>query len=111
MQLHERIYGDIVVVDIHGPVDRESGGTTQLVIALKRLVTRGYKTVLLNVAELVEIDSVLLGAIVQAHTMVSRSGASLKLVNVTDRLRALLATTKLDRFIETAESEDKELGG
>jgi len=110
MQLHERPYGDTVVVDIHGPVDRESGAATELVVTLKRLVTMGYKTILLNVAELTKIDSVILGAIAQAHTSASRSGASLKLVNASDRLRELLAMTKLNRFIETVD-EDKELGG
>jgi anti-anti-sigma factor len=111
MQLHERPYGETIVVDIHGPVDRESGAATQLVVTLKRLVTMGYRVILLNVAELTEIDSIILGAIAQAHTAAVRAGATLKLVNATDRLRELLAITKLDRFIETVESEEKELGG
>jgi anti-sigma B factor antagonist len=111
MQLRERPYGDAVVVDLVGPVERESGDTVQLVLALKRLVTKGYKLVLLNVAKLEAVDSVMLGAIAQAHTSAIRSGASLKLVNVSDRLRDLLAITKLDRFIQTVTSEDDELEG
>lgn len=111
MELHERPYGAIIVVDIHGPVDRESGATTQLVVALKRLVGSGYKVILLNVEELIAIDSVLLGAITQAHTTAVRAGVRLKLLNVGDRLRELLVITKLDRFIEVAASEDKEIGG
>ena len=107
MRLNERFLGGTVVVDIHGPVERESGDTVQLVAALKRLVMKGYKVVLLNVAELTAIDSILLGAIAQAHTSAIRSGAALKLVNVTDRLREQLAITKLDRFIETVESEQE----
>ncbi len=111
MELHERSYGDIVVVDIRGPVKRESGRTTELVIGLRRLVSStGYKTILLNVEELNDIDSVILGAIIQAHTTATRSGVRLKLLNVTARMRELLAITKLDRFIAIAESEQKELG-
>jgi len=109
--LHERPYGETIVVDIRGPVERESGDAAQLVVTLKRLVTMGYKVVLLNVAELTAIDSVILGVIAQAHTSAVRAGATLKLVNVTDRLRELLEMTKLDRFIQTAESEDAELEG
>ena len=111
MELHERPYGAIVVVDVHGPVDRESGATPELVVALKRLMSSGYKTILLNVEELTMIDSVLLGAITQAHTTAVRGGVKLKLVNVSDRLRELLVMTKLDRFIEVAVSEEHELGG
>jgi len=111
MELQERPYGAIVVVDVHLPIDRESGATTQLVLVLKRLVNSGYTLILLNVAELTSIDSVLLGAITQAYTTATRSGVKLKLLNVSDRLRELLVITKLDRFIEVAASEEKELGG
>jgi anti-sigma B factor antagonist len=114
MQLHERPHGAIVVVDVRMPVDRESGATTALAIAVKRLLSSGYKTILLNVEELTVIDSVLLGAITQAYTTATRAGVTLKLLNVTDRLRELLVITKLDRFIEVAaseQSEQAELGG
>jgi|SRR5215471_1076408 len=111
MQLRQRPYGDAIVVDVFGPVERETGETVQLVLALKRLVTEGYKVVLLNMARLDNVDSVLLGAIAQAHTSALRSGAALKLENVGDRLRNLLEMTRLDRFIEIVESEEKELGG
>jgi anti-anti-sigma factor len=109
MQLRERAYGDAIVVDVTGPVEREAGDTVQLVATLKRMVREGYQLVLLNVAGLQTVDSVLLGAIAQAHTSAVRSGASLKLVNVGDRLRELLALARLDRFIEIVESEEKEL--
>ena len=111
MQLNERPYGETIVVDIHGPVERECGDAAQLAVTLKRLVTLGYKVILLNVAELTVIDSVILGAIAQAHTTAIRSGAALKLVNVGNRLRELLELTKLDCFIQLGESEDAELKG
>jgi anti-sigma B factor antagonist len=112
VELHERAYGNTVVVDIRGPVKRESGGTTELVEALRGLVrSTNYKTILLNVEDLVDIDSVILGAITQAHTTAMRSGVDLRLLNVTARMRDLLALTKLDRFIAIVESEPKELGG
>src|SRR5262249_62257070 len=109
--LREHPHGDIIVVDVVGPVEREAGDTVQLVLTLKRYVTQGYKTVLLNVAHLETVDSVLLGAIAQAHTSALRSGSSLKLANVGSRLRELLAMTRLDRFVQTVESLDQELEG
>jgi len=94
-----------------GPVERESGDTVQLVVSLKRFVAQGYKVVVLNVVNLQTVDSVLLGAIAQANTSAIRSGSALKLVNVGSRLRELLAITKLDRFIPTVDSLEKELEG
>ena len=111
MELRERSYGDVIVVDILGPIESDAGDTVHLVASLKRLVGIGYKVVLLNVAALNAVDSVILGAIAQAHTSAIRSGATLKLVNVGDRLRELLAMTRLDRFIETVISENDELEG
>ena len=60
------------------------------------------------------IHSMLLGAITQACITATRAGITLKLLNVTDRLRDLVVVTKLDRFIEVAaseQSEHAELGG
>lgn len=111
MRLHERPYGDTIVVDMQGPVDRESGATTELVATTKQLIARGYKVIVLNVAALDSIDSVMLGAIAQSHTSAIRAGATLKLVNVPERLKELLAMTRLNRFIRTIESEDEELEG
>lgn len=109
MELRERAHGSTVIVDIHPPVDRESGATTRLSIALKQLVDSGVRTIVLNVAELTDVDSVLLGAITQSHTTAVRSGVALKLLNVSPRLRELLVMTRLDRFIEVASSEEAEI--
>jgi anti-anti-sigma factor len=111
MELRERPYGDTIVVDVVGPVEREAGDTVRLVMALKRFVTQGYKVLVLNVANLQTVDSVLLGAIAQASTSAIRSGAALKLANVGSRLRELLAITKLDRVVPTVDSLDQELRG
>jgi anti-anti-sigma factor len=111
MQLRERPHGDAMVVDVVGPVEREAGDTVQLVLTLKRFITEGYKLVLLNVAALPVVDSMVLGAIAQAHTSAIRSGTALKLVNVSARLLKLLHMAGLDRFIQIVESEEKELEG
>src|SRR5262245_13909740 len=111
MQLRERPHGDAIVVDVVGPVEREAGDTVQLVLTVKRFVNEGFKLVLLNVAALSVVDSVVLGAIAQAHTSAIRSGTSLKLVNVGARFLKLLHMAGLDRFIEIVDSEEKELEG
>ena len=111
MDLRERVYGQTIVLDLHGPLTRESGATVELATTVKRLVADGYRVILLNVAELSMIDSIVLGTITQCHTSAARAGVTLKLLNPTDRLRELLAMTHLDRFIGVAVSEEAELGG
>ena len=52
------------------------------------------------------LDSVLLGAMVQAYVSAVRAGGTLKLLHATKRFRDLLAVTKLDRVLEAVDSEE-----
>ena len=107
MELHERATGQVVVVDVQGPIDRDPGAQHRVLLErLRALADQGYNCILLNVAEVTYVDSVLLGAVVQAYTSAVRRGVTLRLLNVTKRLRELLAITRLDTVLETVESED-----
>jgi len=100
MLLFERRHGDTIVVDLHGPVDRDHGDLNALLTRLRSLANHGCANITLNVAELTDVDSVVIGAIAHAYISPSRAGATLRLQNVPPLLRQLLATTKLDRVIE-----------
>jgi anti-anti-sigma factor len=91
---------DPVVVDVHGPVEHESGDYSALQEVIRRLLADGHKRILLNVATVAYGDSVLLGAIMQAYTSAARQGATLKLQHVGKRFADLLSVTKLDRVLE-----------
>ena len=107
MELHERANGQVVVIDVQGPIERNSEAQRRVLLErLRVLVDQGYTRILLNVAQVTYVDSVLLGAVVQAYMSAVRRGATLKLLNVTKRLQDLLVVTKLDTVLETAESED-----
>ena len=107
MELHERANGQVVVVDVQGPIDRNSDAQRRVLVErLRDLVDQGYNSILLNVAQVTYADSVLLSAVVQAYMSAVRRGATLKLLNVTKRLQELLAVTRLDTVLETVESED-----
>jgi anti-sigma B factor antagonist len=111
MEIRERAKGHAIVLDLHGPLSRESGATAELALTVNRLIADGYRVILLNVAEVALVDSVVLASIAQCHTTATRAGVTLKLLNPTNRMRELLATTRLDRFIGLAASEEEELGG
>src|SRR3954471_14169298 len=100
VELDEHISDAGVVLDVRAsPGDLDAPAVLR--DRLRALAARGYNVVLLNVADLAYIDSVLLGAIVQAYAATIRSGGTFKLLNVSRRFRELLRITKLDRIIDS----------
>src|SRR5882672_10067641 len=100
MLLFERRHGETIVVDLHGPVDREHGDLNALLTRLRSVANHGCTDITLNVEELTEVDSLVIGTIAHAYISTSRAGATLRLQHASPALRELLATTKLDRVIE-----------
>ena len=94
----------VVVVEVDGRVHVDASAALR--DRLRGLLNQGYKYLLLNVGELTYVDSILLGAIVEGYAASIRHGGGLKLLHVSQRLRQLLAVTKLDTVIEGFESED-----
>ena len=72
---------------------------------LRAALAQGYALILLDVGHLAYCDSVTLGAIVHAYTTAIHAGARVKLVHPTRRFRELLARTKLDRVLETVDTD------
>jgi anti-sigma B factor antagonist len=105
MQITERTVDDVTVVDVAGRVTLGDGGDTMLKDKLRSLVQQGRRKLLLNLADVAYVDSAGLGAIVQSYTTVTNQGGSLKLLNVTRRLRDLLAITKLITVFDTFDNE------
>jgi anti-anti-sigma regulatory factor len=51
------------------------------------------------------MDSMLLGELVQAYVTAAKRGATLRLINITSRLRELLRVTKLDGVLHSADKD------
>jgi anti-sigma B factor antagonist len=105
MEMKERESGGVVVLDLSGRIV-QGGGDLELKDKLQSLVGQGRKDIVLNLAEVSYIDSAGLGALVSAHTTLSRQGGRLKLANVTKKLQDLLSITKLYLVFDTFESEE-----
>ena len=96
--------GPTVIVDVEDGLGRSENDVARLSKTLRGLLSQGYGCILVNVAQVTYIDSVLLGAIVQAYVSAMRAGTTVKLLHASRRVKELLAVTKLDRVLETVES-------
>jgi anti-sigma B factor antagonist len=89
----------VVVVNPQGHVAAEGDPATRLRDRLVSSIERGQTSILLDVGQVSYMDSLLLGELVQAYVATVKRGATLRLINVTSRLRELLRVTKLDRIL------------
>ncbi|HXI93608.1 MAG TPA: STAS domain-containing protein [Blastocatellia bacterium] len=108
MDIKERVVGGVSILDLSGKVVLGEGDL-QVKERIKDLLADGQKRILLNLAEVNYIDSAGLGSLISAYTTAKREGGSLKLVNLTKRIKDLLAITKLITVFETFDSEAEAL--
>lgn len=106
MKIVERQVGDVLILDLQGKI-MIGEGDDALREAVTRLVDGGRTRIVLNLAEVPYVDSAGLGEIVRCYTTVSRKGGRLKLLNLTKKIKDLLAITKLLTVFETYETEDE----
>jgi anti-sigma B factor antagonist len=108
MQIAERTAGNVVVLDLSGQITITKGDQL-LKDKINSLVHQGNKKILVNLAGVTHVDSAGLGELVAAFTTVTKAGGGMKLVNLTTKLRDLLAITKLLTVFDTFESEQEAL--
>jgi anti-sigma B factor antagonist len=104
MQIAERTIEAVTILDLKGALTFGDGDTL-LRNRVNRLVKRGRKHVVLNMADVPYIDSVGIGEIVGIYTTLMRRRGSLRLLNVPKRVRDLLVVTKLLTMFETFDAE------
>jgi anti-anti-sigma factor len=97
--------GSTVVLEIGSSSGQSDSDAARLRQKLRGLLSQGYACILVNVADLTYVDSVMLGAIMQGYVSAIRVGTTVKLLHASRRVKELLAVTKLDRVIETVESD------
>lgn len=107
MKHSERRVEDVVIVDLDGKLTL-GAGDVQLRQIMTDLMERKEKKILLNLAKVSYMDSAGTGELVAAYTSCNNSGASLKLLNLTAKVRDLLMFTQLitvfEDYTDTAEA-------
>lgn len=94
LYINERRAGDVTVLDLKGRV-RAGGTTVALHRSIRTLIHEEKILVLLNLAGVTFMDSCGLGELVASHVTLRNSGGELKLLQVTESLRDLMAATNL----------------
>jgi len=105
MHISERTVGSVVIVDVSGKITLSDGGNVVLKDKMRSLLEQGHKRLLLNLGQVPYLDSAGLGEIVQAYAAVNKGGGSLKLLNVTKRIKDLLSITKLLTVFDCHDNE------
>ena len=105
MEMTERTVGGVTVLDVSGKVTTADGTDKMLTDKLRSLVQQNRKKLLLNLANVTYVDSAGLGAIVHSYATVKNQGGSLKLLNVSGKLRDLLSITKLLTVFDSYDNE------
>ena len=100
--------GDVTVINLIGRLTL-GDGTSKLRQAVEDVIQRGRLQVILNLAEVMYIDSSGLGTMMETRAMLLRSGGKLKLMKLRSNAHDLIQTTHLNLVFEVFPDEDSAL--
>ncbi len=104
LKTNTREVDGITIVDCSGRITLGEGSVV-LRDAVKELLTKGQKKILLNLGDVNYIDSSGIGELVSAYTTVKNQGGELKLLNLTKKVHDLLQITKLYTVFDVRDDE------
>ena len=104
MKLKTRQVDGVTILDCSGRITLGEG-SVQLRDAVRDLLSKGSKQILLNLGDVTYIDSSGIGELVSAFTTVRNQGGDLKLLNLTKKIHDLLQITKLYTVFDVKEDE------
>jgi anti-sigma B factor antagonist len=105
MQLEQKIQGNVAIITVSGDITLNKGGDILLKDKVQSLIQQGQKNLVIDLGGVSYVDSAGLGQLVHAYATTKNKGGSLKLLNVTKRLRDLLVVTKLLTVFDTYDDE------
>ncbi len=104
MKVSTRQVDGVTILDLSGRITLGEG-SVQLRDAVRDLLSKGSKHILLNLADVNYIDSSGIGELVSAYTTVRNQGGELKLLNLTKKVHDLLQITKLYTVFDVKDDE------
>jgi anti-sigma B factor antagonist len=108
LQISTRESGDVTILDLRGRAT--IGVDSDLLIGrLNKLVASGVLKLLLNLADVTQLDSSGITAIVGTYVSLRSHGGRMKLLCPRGRVRAVLRVVRLPEIIPTFEDENQAL--
>jgi len=108
LQISTRGSGDVTILDVHGRVT--IGADSELLRnRLKELVAHGFRKLLLNLADVTQVDSYGLSVIAETSAFLQDQGGSLKFLSPSDRVLAVLQVTHVLEIIPSFDDETQAL--
>ena len=108
MTIEQRTSAGVILLDVHGRMTIEMGRTV-LAEKVRELLQQGHKQILVNGADIPQVDTSGLCDLVEAYLAVARREGSLKLACLAPRVRKVLEITRLLTIIEAYPSEPEAL--
>lgn len=106
MKIETRTANGVTILDVSGKITLAEG-SVDIRKSVRALLDAGRTNILLNLGDVKYIDSSGIGELVSSFTTVTNKGGKLKLLNLTLKLRELLAITKLLTVFESFDDEDE----
>jgi anti-sigma B factor antagonist len=94
----------VTILELNGRITLGEG-SVQIRDAIRDLIGKGTKSILLDLGEVNYIDSSGLGEMVSAYTTAKNQGAALKLLKLTRKVHDLLQLTKLYTVFDIYDDE------
>jgi anti-sigma B factor antagonist len=104
MKTVTRQVGRVVVLDVSGRITLGEGNVMLREI-VSDLAAKGSNNIVLNLGEVVYVDSSGIGELVKAHATIRNKGGVLKLTNLNQRVHDLLQMTRLSNVFDIEKDE------
>ncbi len=104
MKTATRQVGQVVILDVSGRITLGEGNVMLREI-VGDLAAKGNTNIVLNLGEVVYVDSSGVGELVKAHTTIRTKGGVLKLTNLNKRVHELLQMTRLSSVFDIEKDE------
>jgi anti-sigma B factor antagonist len=105
MKIEKRKKSNVAILDLKGKI-LFGDGIEELRTTINNAIKENEKNLLLNFAEVPYLDSTGLGEVVRSYTTLKKEGGTVKIVNLTNKVKDLLTVTKLITVFEAFENED-----
>ena len=109
LQISTREAADVTILDLRGRSTIDGGESELLSNQLQKLVANGVRKLLLNLADLTQVDSSGISIIVGTYVSLKRQGSDLKLLCPSGRVLEVLTVFHLIDTIPSFEDEAEAL--